>query len=135
MHTITSEYKGQLRTENTHLKSGQKLITDAPTDNQGRGEAFSPTDLVCTALCSCMMTIMGIRARDENIDLEGMQANVTKIMAANPRKISKIKIVFTKTDLQATPNQLEMLKQAALTCPVALSINEDISQEVTFNFS
>ncbi|MDX1628339.1 MAG: OsmC family protein, partial [Fulvivirga sp.] len=87
------------------------------------------------ALCSCMMTIMGIRARDENIDLEGMQANVTKIMAANPRKISKIKIVFTKTDLQATPNQLEMLKQAALTCPVALSINEDISQEVTFNFS
>jgi len=134
MHTMESEYLGELRTRDTHLKSGQQIITDAPTDNNGKGEAFSPTDLVCAALSSCMMTLMGIKARDEGIDLTGMTSRITKTMASDPRKISKIKIDFHIDQLEATEKQVKILKRAALTCPVALSINENIEQEISFNF-
>lgn len=134
MVIIKSTYLGELRTEDIHLKSGNKILTDAPTDNNGKGEAFSPTDLVCASLCSCMMTIMGIRAQKHDIQLQGLEAEITKVMASNPRKISKIKIDFRLEKTTATEEQLEMLKEAALTCPVALSLNPDIEQDVFFNF-
>lgn len=134
MVSITSEYLGGLRTEATHLKSKNVIITDAPPDNNGRGEAFSPTDLVCAALSSCMMTIMGILAEREKIDLSGLRSDIVKIMESNPRRISEIQIVFSQKNLLATDVQKEKLKRAALTCPVALSLSESIKQTITFNF-
>ncbi len=136
MITIKTEYLGQLRTESKHLRSQSKLITDAPVDNNGKGEAFSPTDLVATALGSCMMTIMGIHARKDDLPLQGTTLEITKIMAANPRRIAEIhvKIDFPQ-QLQLTEIQQEKLKKVALTCPVALSLHPEIKQEVEFNFS
>lgn len=134
MTTATTLYKGALRTEATHTRSGQKVITDAPIDNNGKGEAFSPTDLVSAALSSCMMTIMGMLAERENIDLKGLKAEVVKIMAANPRKIAEIQVIFTHEKLEATDVQKEKLKRAALTCPVALSLADSVKQTVSFNF-
>jgi putative redox protein len=131
---ISAEYKGELRTEARHLRSGNTIITDAPTDNNGKGMAFSPTDLVCSALGSCMMTLMGILANREEIDLNGMTWQVEKIMSANPRKISEVHIVFTHPNLIATDVQKEKLRRAALTCPVALSLHESVKQNVVFNF-
>ncbi|UII33500.1 OsmC family protein [Fulvivirga ulvae] len=134
MHSMTTEYLGDLRTTAVHLKSNNKIITDAPVDNNGKGEAFSPTDLVSSALSSCMMTLMGITASREGVDLTGLRANVTKVMGANPRKIAEIKVDFSIDNLNATDIQKEKLKRAALTCPVALSLSESIRQNVTFNF-
>jgi putative redox protein len=131
---ISADYKGDLRTEARHLHSGNTIITDAPPDNNGKGMAFSPTDLVCSALGSCMMTLMGILANRENIDLNGMHWEVEKIMASAPRKIAEVRIAFTHPNLVATDIQKEKLKRAALTCPVALSLHESIKQDVTFNF-
>jgi putative redox protein len=131
---ISADYKGDLRTEARHLRSGNTIITDAPPDNNGKGMAFSPTDLVCSALGSCMMTLMGILANREGIDLTGMHWEVEKIMASNPRKIAEVRIVFTHPNLVATDIQKEKLRRAALTCPVALSLHESIKQDVTFNF-
>ncbi len=134
MGSMTGEYLGQLRTQDKHLKSGNTLITDAPTDNNGKGEAFSPTDLVCAALSSCMMTIMGQVAEREQIDLTGMTTDITKVMAANPRRISEVHIAFTHPNLKADDKQKQKLMNAAYTCPVALSLAESIKQEVTFNW-
>lgn len=134
MSTATVIYQGNLRTEASHTRSGNTLITDAPPDNNGKGEAFSPTDLVSTALSSCMITIMGQLADRENIDLKGLRSEVTKIMSANPRKIAEIQVTFSLPGLVATDIQKEKLKRAALTCPVALSLSETIKQTVTFNF-
>lgn len=134
MVPITTVYKGGLRTEATHVKSGNAIITDAPPDNNGRGEAFSPTDLVCAALSSCMMTIMGILAEREGIDLTGLRSDVVKIMASNPRKIAEIQVTFTHDNLVATDVQKEKLRRGALTCPVALSLNDSVKQTVVFNF-
>lgn len=134
MGSMTGEYLGELRTRDKHLKSGNTVITDAPTDNKGKGEAFSPTDLVCAALSSCMMTIMGQVADRENVDLTGMTTEITKVMAASPRKISEIHVAFTHPNLNASDKQKQMLKNAALTCPVALSLSESIRQDVTFNW-
>lgn len=131
---ISAQYKGDLRTEARHLRSGNTIITDAPPDNNGKGMAFSPTDLVCSALGSCMMTLMGILANRENIDLKGMTWEVEKIMTANPRKIAEVRIAFHHPNLVATDVQKEKLRRAALTCPVALSLHESIKQDVTFNF-
>ena len=131
---ISGIYKGDLRTEAQHLQSRTTIITDAPTDNNGKGEAFSPTDLVCAALGSCMMTLMGILAQRENISLTGMQWNIVKVMSANPRKISEVHITFAHSNLIATHEQKQKLHRAALTCPVALSLHESIKQEITFNF-
>jgi len=131
---MTGIYQGELRTELTHLRSGNKIITDAPPDNNGKGEAFSPTDLACAALSSCMMTLMGIFASREGIDLAGLRSEIVKIMDNNPRKIAEIQITFTHVNLVATDVQKEKLKHAALTCPVALSLSENIKQTVTFNF-
>ena len=134
MTTLTTLYKGSLRTENIHTRSGSLVITDAPLDNQGKGEAFSPTDLVCTALSSCMLTTMGILAARENIMLEGLKTEVIKIMNPSPRKISEIQITLSHPALQATEIQKQKLKQAALTCPVALSLHDTVKQTVVFNF-
>ena len=131
---ISGVYTGELRTEVRHLKSGNTVITDAPTDNNGKGEAFSPTDLVCAALGSCMMTLMGMLAQRENISLDGMQWDIVKIMASNPRKIAEAHITFTHPNLVATQEQKQKLHRAALTCPVALSLHESIKQEIIFNF-
>jgi len=128
------EYKGGLRTEAKHLRSGQAIITDAPVDNMGKGEAFSPTDLVCAALSSCMMTIMGQVADREGIDLRGLRTEIVKVMASNPRKIAEIGITFSHTNLVATDVQKQKLMNAARTCPVALSLSGDLKQTVTFNF-
>ena len=134
MVSMKAIYMGGLRTEVTHLKSGNKVITDAPLDNNGRGEAFSPTDLTCASLNSCMMTLMGILAEREQINLEGLKADIVKVMAANPRKIAEFQITFTHESLVATDIQKEKLKRAALTCPVALSLNDELKQNITFNF-
>ena len=131
---MTGLYQGELRTEMTHLRSGNKIITDAPPDNNGKGEAFSPTDLACAALSSCMMTLMGILARREGIDLAGLRSDIVKIMDNNPRKIAEVQIVFTHVNLVASDVQKEKLKHAAQTCPLALSLSENIKQTVTFNF-
>jgi len=135
MAQIKVNYLGELRTEAEHLKSGNKIINDAPPDNNGRGEAFSPTDTVCAALATCMITIMGIVAQRENLDIKGLSADVVKIMVANPRKIGEIKIDFIMPEkVVLTEKQKEMLKRAAFTCPVALSLDPAIAKTVTFNF-
>lgn len=134
MVTMTGIYLGELRTEATHIKSGNKIITDAPPDNNGKGEAFSPTDLTCASLNSCMMTLMGIVAQREGIDLTGLRSEIVKIMVPSPRKIAEIQITFIHDHLNATDSQKEKLKRAALTCPVALSLHESIQQTVQFNF-
>ena len=131
---MTGIYRGGLRTELTHLRSGNKVITDAPPDNNGKGEAFSPTDLACASLNSCMMTLMGILAEREAIDLVGLKSEIIKIMDANPRKIAEVQIIFTHVNLVASDVQKEKLKRAALTCPVALSLSESVKQTITFNF-
>ncbi len=133
MASMTGKYLGALRTQDTHLLSGNQIITDAPPDNNGKGEAFSPTDLVCVALSSCMMTIMGMMAKKEGIDLTGMSSEITKIMASNPRKIAEIQITFFHPALMATDIQKQKLKNAAMTCPVALSLGEGLKQAIKFN--
>jgi uncharacterized OsmC-like protein len=126
-------YQGELRTSSVHLQSGTEIITDAPTDNHGRGEAFSPTDMVANSLATCMFSIMGIKAREMGVSLEGSTAAVTKVMQPEPRKISKIEVVFTmKSD--ADEKSRIILERVAYTCPVALSLNPDIVQDITFNW-
>lgn len=132
--TITTKYLGQLRTEAIHLASNNTLVTDAPTDNNGRGQAFSPTDLVAAALGSCMLTIMGIIANRHNLKIEGTQIEITKIMAANPRRIAEIILTFTMPDNNFTEIDRTLLENAARTCPVALSLHPDLIQTVTFNW-
>lgn len=134
MTHIKTIYKGSLRTEATHVKSGNKFITDAPTDNHGKGETFSPTDTVAAALASCMLTIMGIEANKLGIELGPIQVETEKIMRSNPRAISKLKLHFSWQECNLSPDHKEHIKQKALTCPVALSLHPDIRQEVTFDF-
>jgi putative redox protein len=126
-------YKGNLRTEATHLQSQTIIETDAPVDNHGKGERFSPTDIVATALGSCMLTIMGIKARDMQVNLEGTTIGITKKMTDNPRRISGIDVIFTFPDnIQADEKQRAILERAAHTCPVAKSIHPDIEVNVQF---
>lgn len=131
MSTTTARYTGQLRTEATHNASGTAIITDAPVDNHGRGEAFSPTDLVATSLGACMMTIMGIVAERHQLDLTTTTYEVTKHMATEPRRIKQIDVQF---HLPASLPEKErvLLERAAHTCPVALSLHPDIKQEISF---
>ena len=134
MATSRTIYLGELRTENEHIRSGQKIITDAPVDNQGKGEAFSPTDLVATALSDCMMTIMGIKARDKGLDLRGTTIETTKIMTSEPRRIGEIvvEITFPKNDF--SEKEKTILEAVTKTCPVALSLHSEIKQTVRFNW-
>lgn len=134
MATLINKYLGGLRTEAIHSRSGNKIITDAPADNHGKGEAFSPTDLVGAALSSCMLTVMGIEAERLGIDVRGMEAEVVKKMTASPRKVKSLLLIIRHSHLQATEEQKEILKQRALTCPVALSLAADLDQQVEFKF-
>ena len=129
-------YKGNLRTEAVHLQSQTVVETDAPVDNHGNGERFSPTDIVATALGSCMLTIMGIKARDMQVNLEGTTIGISKIMADNPRRIAGVEVLFTFPDsLQTDEKQRAILERAALTCPVAQSIHPDIQVNVRFGWT
>lgn len=132
--TSTVTYLGDLRTEATHLFSGTKIITDAPLDNQGKAEAFSPTDLCATSLASCALTIMGISARNRNMDINGTTAEITKIMAADPRRISQVIIKFVMPKNGYSEVQKEVLEAAARSCPVSFSLAEGISQEMSFDW-
>ena len=124
-------YKGALRTEATHIRSGNTIITDAPTDNKGKGEAFSPTDLVATALASCMLTIMGIKANEMNINIEGASAEVKKIMAAGPRRIAQVNIVIN-IPISTDEKTKNILEKAGLTCPVDKSLSDSMIRDVKF---
>ncbi|MDC6478581.1 OsmC family protein [Flavobacteriaceae bacterium] len=129
--TSTVAYLGNLRTTATHLASEKIIITDAPVDNQGKGEAFSPTDLVATALASCLITIMGIKARALEVDIEGTKAEVKKIMGTNPRRIVEIKITVSLPNAFDAKTQ-KILEKAALTCPVANSLHAELKQDIRF---
>ncbi|HEX9151135.1 MAG TPA: OsmC family protein [Flavobacterium sp.] len=126
-------YLGDLRTSSIHLQSGTEIVSDAPLDNNGKGEAFSPTDTVANALASCMMTVMGIKARDMDVDLKGSTAEVTKVMNGEPRRIGAIEITF---DMEGTADQKNrtILERTAMTCPVFLSLNTEIEKRITFNW-
>jgi len=119
-------YLGGLRTEAEHLKSGTKIVTDAPTDNNGKGEAFSPTDLVATALGSCMITIMGIAARNHEIDMDGTEVTINKVMASDPRRIGKVEVVITMPANDYSSKERKILEAAAGGCPVGRSVQEGI---------
>ena len=134
MATIETIYLGELRTEATHVFSGNKTITDAPLDNKGKAESFSPTDLLSASLGSCMVTIMGIAAREHGIDIDGTTCSITKIMASEPRRVSEIEILLNFPKGDYTEKEKTILERAALTCPVAKSLHPDLHQNVTFNF-
>ncbi len=134
METAHTIYPGDLRTKVTHLQSGNEIITDAPTDNQGKGEAFSPTDLVAAALGSCMMTIMGIAARTHNFNVDGTNLRIAKIMLSDPRRIGEIVIDIDFPPEKYSGKQKKILQVCADTCPVALSLHPDVKQTIRLNF-
>jgi uncharacterized OsmC-like protein len=133
--TSTVIYEGELRTVARHLASGTQIGTDAPVDNQGKGELFSPTDLVATALGSCMLTIMGIKAQDLQMDLKGTRIEIQKLMKADPRRIGGIHLTFHfPGSLQVTEKQRLILERAGNTCPVRYSIHPDIEVLIGYNW-
>ena len=134
MNTTNIIYRGELRTEATHIRSGQSIITDAPLDNEGKGEAFSPTDLVVTALGTCMITVMGIVAQRNGIDMKGTTAIVEKIMDKGPRRISEVRVLI-KFEGQIKPGDRARLERAALSCPVGKSLHADLKEVVEFIYS
>jgi uncharacterized OsmC-like protein len=133
MATSKVTYLGDLRTSSINLQSGSEIISDAPIDNNGKGEAFSPTDTVANGLASCMFTVMGIKANEMNVDFSGSTAEVTKVMAAEPRRISEIHITFNM-NLSADKKTKTILERTALTCPVHFSLHPDIKREIVFNW-
>jgi uncharacterized OsmC-like protein len=126
-------YLGDLRTSSIHLQSGTEILSDAPVDNHGKGEAFSPTDLVANALGSCMMTIMAVKANTMNIDLTGSIIEVTKIMQVEPRKIARI-IITMNMSIALDEKSRIILERTAMNCPVLLSLNPDIEKDVVVNW-
>jgi len=134
MATVKTIYLGDLRTENEHLQSGNKIITDAPTDNQGKGEAFSPTDLLATALGNCIMTIMGIKARDNGIDIKGTEIEITKIMASNPRRVAEVVVEFNFPKKGYSDEEKKQIESVAGISPVPLSLHPDLIQTIKFNW-
>ncbi|MGD0581766.1 MAG: OsmC family protein [Bacteroidales bacterium] len=134
METARTVYKGELRTEALHVRSGNIILTDAPPDNKGKGEYFSPTDLLATALGSCIFTIMGIAAREHGFSIDGASCSITKIMAENPRRIGEIRIEFDFTGNAYTDKQKKILDYCVKTCPVARSLNESLKQNVTLHY-
>ena len=134
MTTVKSKYLGGLRVESIHLQSGTKIVTDAPTDNHGKGESFSPTDLCATALAGCMMTIMGLYAQNAGIDVVGAEIEITKKMTAEPRRIGEIEVIFNMPDKDYSDKDKKALERAAHTCPVHYSLSENLIQTVIFNW-
>lgn len=133
MATSIVRYLGELRCSSMHMQSGTEILTDAPTDNQGKGEAFSPTDLVANSLATCMITIMAIKARDLDLELKGTTAEVTKVMAVEPRRISEIQIHF-EMNLIADAKTKTILERTAMTCPVHHSLHPDIKKVISFTW-
>jgi putative redox protein len=129
-------YNGELRTYCVHEQSSSSIETDAPTDNNGKGERFSPTDLMATSLASCMLTVMGIKARSMDIELKGIEVGVEKIMKADPRRVGGINLSFTfPAALKGVDEKTkQVLKNTAVTCPVAKSIHPDIEVQVNWNW-
>ncbi|MFW5707162.1 MAG: OsmC family protein [Bacteroidota bacterium] len=134
METVRTTYLGGYRTQATHVLSSQRIITDAPLDNNGKGEAFSPTDLVSAALTSCMITLMDITANGKGFSLGDVTAKTTKVMAANPRRISQLVIEFDLSAKAYSERERTILEQAAKHCPVAKSIHPDIQLDVSFHY-
>lgn len=134
MKTAKITYQGDLRTEVTHLQSGQTFVTDAPTDNHGLGEAISPTDMVAAATVSCMMTIMGIAAHKRDLEMGRVRGEVVKTMGAGPRRIVGLQIELTFDDHALSDAEKALLENAALSCPVARSLHPDIAVNVKFTY-
>jgi uncharacterized OsmC-like protein len=135
MLVSTIRYLGQLRTEATHLKSGQKFVTDAPVDNQGKGEAFSPTDLLATALGSCAITIAGIAARTHGFNIDGTLININKIMADNPRRVASVEVEFVFPPVEYSARERKIIENAVKTCPVSCSLDPALNQVFTFKYT
>lgn len=133
MVTSKVTYLGDLRTSSMHLASGSEIISDAPVDNNGKGEAFSPTDTVANALASCMFTVMGIKARDLEVDFSNSTAEVTKIMGTDPRRITEIHVTFSM-NVSVNDKNKTILERTAMTCPVFNSLHPDIKKEIIFNW-
>lgn len=135
MATIQTTYLGDLRTESVHLQSGARLVTDAPTDNQGKGESFSPTDLLATAYGACVFTIMGIAAKTHGFNIEGTKVETTKVMGTEPRRIVELITNFTFPTNDYSVKQKKILELAAKECPVYNSLHPDLKKTVTFTYS
>ena len=133
MTTSTSKYSGELRTHSVHTQSGETYITDAPKDNEGKGEAFSPTDIVATSLANCMMTIMGIVSKRKGLIIEGTEAKIDKFMGTDPRRITEIKIDFY-FPVNFSEDERKLLEKSALNCPVAKSLSSDLKQNIEFHY-
>lgn len=129
-------YTGDLRTQATHLRSGSSIETDAPVDNHGKGERFSPTDLVATALAACMVTTIGIAGPTHNLDIDGVVCQVEKIMAAEPRRIAEVKVTMDFPRGQKyTDKEKKIIENIALTCPVLVSLHPDCKKTLTINWA
>ncbi len=134
METVITNYLGELRTKAKHVQSSQILITDAPVDNQGKGEAFSPTDLLATALGSCMLTIIGIAGREHGFSIDLTEIKITKVMASNPRRVGEVQIELFFPANNYSEKHKRIIRHAAESCPVALSLHPDLIQTLTFHF-
>lgn len=135
MITIETNYTGELRAISRHVRSSVELTTDAPLDNQGKGESFSPTDLLATALGTCMITVMGIAAKKHGINIDGTRLEIVKVMHASPRKVAEVKISLFMPDVDYSDEQKEILEHAGTTCPVALSLHPDLKQNIEFIYN
>ena len=127
-------FQGDLRTQAIHIRSGNNIITDAPTDNNGKGEYFSPTDLLAASLGSCMLTIIGIYSIKNDLDIKGASAEITKVMTKNPRRVETIRVNLDFSELNLSSKNQNVFKRLAESCPVALSLNKEIKQEVNLKF-
>lgn len=134
MTKLTAKYLGGLRVESVHLPSGMKLLTDAPVDNGGKGESFSPTDLCAVALASCILTAMGIYGEKRNVDVTGIEVDITKEMTTEPRRIGKIDIVLNMPAKNYSQKERMVLQRVAYTCAVHYSLSENVIQNITFNW-
>jgi len=127
-------YQNNLRTAAVHLRSGNEILTDAPIDNRGKGEAFSPTDLLATSLGSCILTIMGIKAADKGIDMTGATAEVNKIMGSNPRRIIRLEVTIQMPSNNYSEKEKKLLEAASHGCPVGKSLHPDLEEIIQFNW-
>ena len=134
METSRIIYTGDLRTEATHVKSGQTFVTDAPVDNQGKGEAFSPTDLLATSLGACAITTVGIAAQTHGFDVDGTTIKVTKIMASDPRRVGEVIVEMYFPEVKYSEKEKAIIRNTVNTCPVAKSLSPDLKQTIVLNF-
>jgi putative redox protein len=134
MDTANITYLGELRCRSVHVRSGQEMISDAPVDNQGKGSAFSPTDLLCVSYATCILTTMGIAARDKSIPFEEVSARVVKHMASDPRRVARIEVHISMKGAGQSEKDRTVLERIAATCPVAISLNAEVVQDVSFTY-